>query len=689
MKQQIPPQPPGLRPAWLRFPLLLKVGLHASASLLVCASLRAAEPPLAAPAPAADLATMSLEQLLNLEVTSVSRRSEKLSTAPAAIHVITGDEIRRVGATSIPEALRLSPGLEVARVDSHNWAVTSRGFNDPFANKLLVLMDGRSSYTPLFSGVYWDVQDTMLEDIDRIEVVRGPGATLWGANAVNGVISIMTKSARETQGTLISAGGGSEEMAFTAGRYGGQVGENGFYRVYGKYNNRDSSVVPGGAGANDRWQMGRGGFRYDWEPPQQDRITVQGDVYGGQLDRTVTEPLTTPPFHQDTRFHEYLVGGNLLARWTRTFSPDSELNVQTFYDGTRREASYLDETRHTFDLDFQHRFGLGRRNEIIWGGGYRLSADELRDSYLTTFDPLHRTTHHLSAFLQDDLTLVPDRLRLILGSKFERTEFTGFEYQPSGRLLWTPTERQSFWGSVSRAVRTPSRAENDIRLNGLQSGTPSFFTALGDQDFRSEELTAFELGWRVQPHRRVSLDVASFYNLYDRLRTVEPFSVAPDPSLPGSPLRATSRLDNKAFGESYGVELSATYQPADWWRLSAAYTFLEMNLHRRRSSNDGAAENDEGKSPHHQVSLRSSLDLPGKVQFDLSGRFVDSLPALGVPSYFSLDARLAWVPTRNWEFSVVGQNLLESRHAEFAPTIIPSQRTEVQRGVYGKVTFRF
>ena len=656
---------------------------------MVCASVHAAEPPLAAPVPTADLATMSLEQLLNLEVTSVSRRSEKLSSAPAAIHVITGDEIRRVGATSIPEALRLSPGLAVARVDSHNWAVASRGFNDQFANKLLVLMDGRSSYTPLFSGVYWDVQDTMLEDIDRIEVVRGPGATLWGANAVNGVISVVTRSARDTQGTLVSTGGGTEESAFAAGRYGGQLSDHGFYRVYGKYAGHDSSVLPDGSGANDRWQMGRGGFRYDWEPPQRDRLTVQGDVYGGQLDQTVSQPVATPPFVRLVDQPVSLWGGNVLARWTRTFSPDSELNVQTFYDVTRREASYLDETRHTFDLDIQHRFGLGRRNEFIWGAGYRLSHDELRDSYFTGFDPLSRTMQSVSAFVQDDLTLVRERLRFIFGSKFEHSEFTGFEYQPSGRLVWTPSEHQTIWGSVSRAVRTPSRAENDILLSGVQAGTPSFFTALGNSAFRSEELTAFEVGWRMQPHRRVSLDVATFYNLYDGLRTSETFSVAPDPNLPGSPLRATSLVDNKSYGETYGVELAATWQPADWWRLSAAYTFLNLEIHRRHSSNDGTGEADEGKSPHHQVVLRSSWDLPGRVQFDLTGRYVDNLRELGVSSYVSLDARVAWAPTKHWEISVVGQNLLDDRHSEFAPSIIPTQRTEVQRGVYGKVTFRF
>ena len=686
MKHQIKPQPPALGPARPQLRLWLGAGLCAGAGLLVCNSVSGAEPPLGS---TADLATMSLEQLLNIEVTSVSRRGEKLSTAPAAIHVITGDEIRRSGATSIPEALRLSPGLEVGQVDAHNWAVTSRGFNDLFANKLLVLMDGRSSYTPLFSGVRWDVQDTMLEDIERIEVVRGPGATLWGANAVNGVINVMTKSARDTQGTLVSAGGGTEESAMAAGRYGGHLGEHGFYRVYGKYNAHDSSVLPDGTPANDRWQMGRGGFRYDWEPLQQDHVTVQGEFYGGQLDQTVTQPIATPPFFQTTDSHEMIWGGNALGRWTRTFNADSELTVQTFYDVTRRESAYVDETRHTFDLDFQHRFALAERNEVIWGAGYRLSHDQLRDSYFTGFDPLSRTTHSLSAFVQDDLTLVPDRLRFIFGSKFERTEYAGVEYQPSGRLLWTPSEEHTLWGGVSRAVRTPSRAENDIILRGLQAGTPPFFTVLGDSNFRSEELTAFEMGWRVQPHRRVSVDVATFYNLYDHLRTSETFSIAPDPGLPGSPLRATSKVANKAYGETYGVELAVNYQPVDWWRLSAAYTFLNLEIHRRRSSNDVAAEADEGKSPHHQVMLRSSLDLPGHVQFDLTGRYVDELPGLGVPSYFSLDARIAWAPTKHWEISVVGQNLLDDRHPEFAPSIIPSPRTEVQRGVYGKVTFRF
>ena len=575
MKPSLTLRSSGYPPARLRlFRLLALVALTVPGRAIAGEAL--------APAPVADLTTMSLEQLLNVQVTSVSRHSEKLSSAPAAVHVISGEEIQRSGVTSIPEALRLSPGMEVGRVDAHNWAVTSRGFNDLFANKLLVLMDGRSSYTPLFSGVYWDVQDTMLEDIDRIEVVRGPGATLWGANAVNGVINILTKSASATQGTLVSAGGGTEETALAAARYGGRSGENSFYRVYGKYNAHDSSVLPDGTKANDRYQMARGGFRFDWEPPENDRLTVQGDLYGGELDQTVYQPVATPPFFNVSEKHERIWGGNVLGRWVRSLGEESEMNLQACFDTTHRETSYLEETRHTVDVDFHHRFPLLKRNQIIWGLGYRASFDQMKDSYFTSFASRDRVIDYVNVFVQDDLTLVPDRLHAIFGSKFERTEFTGFEALPSARLLWTPREDHTFWGSVSRAVRTPSRAEDDITLHGLlNGGPPSFFTAQGNNDFRSEEVLALEAGWRAQPHRKFSVDVATFYNIYDRLRTSETVSVASDPSLPGAPLRATSRLANEAFGESYGVEIAATYQLLEWWRLSAAYSFLELQLHQR------------------------------------------------------------------------------------------------------------
>ena len=640
-----------------------------------------------------DLSSLTLEQLVNVQVTSVSKKPENLSHAAAAITVINQDDIRHSGARSIAEVLRMAPGLNVARVDSHTWAVSSRGFNDTFANKLLVLMDGRSVYTPLFSGVYWDVQDTMLEDIDRIEVIRGPGATLWGANAVNGVINIITKSAKETRGGLAVAGGGTEELGFGAIRYGGQLSENAYYRVYTKYDSRDSSVTGDGQTADDRWQMARSGFRVDWEATSRSAVTFQGDAYGGQLNQTYTFPtLTAPDYSEVSSKLVDVSGGNLIGRWKQELQGESDTTLQLYYDYTRRKArNFFTEGRNTFDADWQHHFLLGERQDWVWGLGYRLNADEIDGSFLTSYSPMERTTQLLNFYAQDDIDLVRDRLHLTLGSKFEHNDYTGFEIQPGARLSWTPDHRQTIWASVARAVRTPSRAESDIRLvNSVSGGAPpTVNTVFGSGDYKSEDLLAYEVGYRIQPHQRLSFDLAAFFNVYDNIRTTEFRGVFTDPSLPGSPDVARLDVDNEASGETYGGELTVNWHATDWWHWRASYTLLETHMHQTSRSNDSDAEDDEVKSPHHQFWVQSSLDLPWRMHLDTTGRHVDRLRELGVNSYFALDLRLAWKPTRNLELSIVGQNLLDDRHPEFAPTIIPTQRTESQRSVFGKISFEF
>ena len=668
-------------------------------ALLVTGSVWLAAPGTAAPVPSAvaeaerDLTQLSVEELANLPVTSVSKKPEKLSHAAAAITVITQSELQQSGATTIAEALRLAPGLEVARVDSHTWAVSSRGFNDPFANKLLVLIDGRSVYTPLFSGVYWDVQDTMIEDIDRIEVIRGPGATLWGANAVNGVINIITKSAKETQGGLLVGGGGTEELGFGSVRYGGKLGESAFYRVYAKYFSRDSSVVPDGDTADDRWQMGRIGFRMDWDVSSASALTLQGDAYGGQLDQTYNFPsLTSPTGRQLESKKVDVSGGNLLGRWHQEFSASSISTLQLYYDRTRRDAEdFFVEDRNTYDLDWQHRLEIGERQDWVVGAGYRLSTDSIGGSFLTSFDPKERSSQLFSLFAQDSIALVSDRLQLTLGSKFEHNDYTGFEVQPGARLLWTPTEHQSVWASVARAVRTPSRAENDIRLNDrVVPGAPAtVYSIFGNGRFDSEKLLAFETGYRIRPHARVTLDAAAFCNLYDDLRTTEFVGAGPNPSLPGTPTVLRLDLDNKAKGETYGLELTASWQATDWWRLRGTYSFIDMQLHRKDGSNSTDSEDGEGRTPEHQFSIFSSIDLPWNVRFDTTLRYVDRLPEDNIDSYLALDVRLAWQVSKNVELSIVGQNLLDDRHREFYPVIIPTQSTEIQRSIYGKISIRF
>lgn len=667
-----------------------RLALVATSGLLLgCTGVVSAAEPAAAP-PSGGSSDLDIDQLVNLTVTSVGKKEQSLASAPAAVFVLTQEDIRRSGATSIPEALRMVPGLEVARLDGHNWAVSSRGFNDLFANKLLVMMDGRSVYTPLFSGVYWDVQDTVLEDLDRIEVVRGPGGSLWGANAVNGVINIISKSAKQTQGGLVSGGGGTEETAFGSMRYGGKLGENTWYRVYGKYSNRDNSALPNGDEANDRSQLAAGGFRVDWEPAAPNRATLQGDVYGGRMDQTFSFATLTPPFMQDYPSTIEVSGANLLGRWTHDFAEGNQLQVQGYYDHTHRDAGFFAEDRNTFDLDAQHRFALGGRNEVVSGLGYRLTSDHIaKESFNLGFGTDRRTDQLFSAFVQDEVTLVQDRLKLTLGSKFEHNDYTGFEVQPSMRLMWMPNEKHSVWAAVSRAVRTPSRVDTDMRLNVavIPGAPPTVVGLFGSRDFQSEELLAYEIGYRVRPHNRLSFDLTTFYHDYGNLTTIEPgapfFEPVPAPAHAVLPLR----FANKARGHVYGAELAAMAQMADWWQLRAGYTFLESRL--KLDSDSNASPPSEHSDPHHQVFAHSSMNLPGRLKFDAMARYVDALGDLGVPSYVSLDLRLAWEPRKNLELALVGQNLLDDRHPEFGSDSLRIQRAEIQRGFYGKITFRF
>jgi iron complex outermembrane receptor protein len=629
------------------------------------------------------LKKLSVEQLADIDVTSVSKYPEKFSEAAAAVAVLTSEDIERSGVTKIPDALRLVPGLDVAQVDAHTWAISSRGFNDIFADKLLVLIDGRTVYTPLFSGVFWDFQDTLLADIDRIEVVRGPGATLWGANAVNGVINIITKSARDTQGFLVSTGGGTEDRDFVNVRYGVKIDDDIFARVYVKYFDRDSSVLPDGTDAHDAWDMFRGGFRLDSEPSNENSFTLQGDIYTGNEDEVYSIPTTTPPFATTVASTDQVSGGNLLGRWTHTFAPDSQLTLQAYYDRTEQETPIFGEKRDTGDVDLQDRFDWGDRQKIIWGAGFRVTHTNIKNSLNVSFFPSDRTLTLYSAFVQDEISIVPDRLHLTIGSKFEHNDFTGFEIQPSARALWTPGHAQTIWGSISRAVRTPSEAESDVRLNPAPPVPipPGFLTIHGNPNMESEKLIAYELGYRVQPINQLKVDLTGFYNDYDDLRTLEP--LLPGPVSP-------SIVKNKLFGETYGVELSATAQVTRQWRLQGSYSYFDAQLHREPGSRDTTTEAiDEGSSPHNQFFIRSLLDVGWNIQFDSTLRYVDVLPLPKVPSYITLDLRLAWSPRKDLEFAVVGRNLLDDRHPEFAPTFIGTQRTEVERSVYGMVVWHY
>jgi len=672
---------------------------------LIAAAFRASAQTNEVVQPPSALKKMSLEELFGLEVTTVSKTESTVGQSPAAIFVITPEMIRRSGATTIPELFRMVPGMDVARIDNNKWAISARGFNARFEDKMLVQLDGRTLYNPIFSGVYWDTVDYPLEDIERIEIIRGPGASVWGANAVNGVINIITKSAKDTQGGYASGGGGSEEQGFGTFRHGGKRGDNWFYRLYGTGFNRDDQFARSGD-SHDAWWGSSAGLRLDWQANEQDTVTFDGGYLHSDAERGDFRAMSTAPFSFNNVESEVSDLGHILGRWTREFGNDQRIELQAYWDHFQREAESLQikVSWDTYDLDFQHQFPLGDRQKIVWGLGYRYIDADLGftrsdNGFTVAFKDRHLNLG--SAFVQDQIELVEDKLSLTLGSKFEHNDFTGFEVQPTARLLWTPTKRQSVWAAVSRAVRTPNVAEDAGVSRSLPVSTtpPTFPRVTPNKDLDSEEVIAYELGYRAQPTDWFSADLALFYNVYHDLSVRVPGAVTLDPAT-GTffiPLTPQNALD----GETYGVELAATWQATDWWRLRGAYAFLEMQLHREMASVKSQEIGREGGSPEQQVYLQSSWDLPHHLEFDLIGRFVDRLsgfntgaPDPAVPNvikeYFSLDARLAWRPRQNLEIAVVGQNLLDNHHPESGTsTSIRAPVVEIQRSVYGKVTCRF
>lgn len=650
-----------------------------------------------------DITQLEIEQLMQMSVTSVGKKSQKLSDAAAAVYVITQEDIRRSGVTSIPEALRLAPGIQVARIDANKWAITARGFNGHFANKLLVLMDGRSVYTPTFGGVYWEAQDTVLEDIDRIEVIRGPGATVWGANAVNGVINIITKAADKTRGGQISVGGGSEERVFGSARYGFDISNDTHARLYFKGFDRDRYRVrdPANPKASDAWDMQRGGFRLDHDSKSGDVLTLQGDAYLGTFNQVTG--ISAPPVPQSLYDIAHISGWNILGRWKKSLRLDSEFSLQFYYDHAQRSEGHLNQLNDTLDLDFQHRFALGERQDIVWGLGYRYIADKLSSNPLFQWRLGSRNLQLFSGFLQDEFTLLPNTLKLTVGTKLEHNDFTGFVVQPSARLSWTPSARHALWGAVSRAVRTPSRIEQDGRFYSLnplppftgQNNTPFpvFFSGNGRTDFLPEDLVSFELGHRFMPSATFSLDTALFYNVYNRLRS---FRGGPATIAAAGYVDQTAYFFNDMRGNTYGAEIVAKWAPLSWWNLEAQYTFLGLDL-RTRPDLFANASATEATEPRQQWSLRSGFDLPHDLELDLRLRYVDRITAglpipgygTAIPAYLSLDARLGWRPHPQLELSLVGQNLLDGSHPEFFQESFQGAMSEVPRGYYLKLNWRF
>jgi iron complex outermembrane recepter protein len=634
------------------------------------------------------LTQVTLEELGQIEVTTASKEPVKASRTPAAIFVITQGDIRRSGATSIPEALRLAPGVEVARVDSNTWSIGVRGFASALSRDVLVLIDGRTVYTPLYAGVYWQVQDTLLEDVERIEVIRGPGGTIWGANAVNAVINIITKSAKDTRGMLVSAGGGNIDQGFVNLRYGGGNDKNFNYRIYGKAFNDGPEFHPSGS-SFDSWRMGQTGFRTDLELHNRDSFTLQGDFYNGDAGQSVGITTYSSPYMTNVQQRAELAGGNLLGRWKRILGAGSDIQLETYYDRTNRNQASFAESRNTFDLDFIHHFPLPRRQDFLWGLGVRLSSGNTTQVVPTVvFTPNNLTDKLYSGFIQDEIPIIGNQLSLTLGSKFLQETYSHFEFEPTARLLWTPNPRQTVWGAVTRAVRTPSRVEEDLQLTALLTPNPlTFVRVIGDRSFSTEHLLGYEAGYRSLVTPKLSLDIAAFYNNHDHLLSIEPGAPFSESSPPPAHVVVPFFFGNGLSGNTAGFEIAPEWAPASTWRLRGSYSYLYLDLRKSAGSLDpSTVASTEGSSPHHQGVIQSFLDLPKRLEFDQTIRYVSNLPAQRVPAYATADVRFSWHATRSFDLSVVGQNLVQPHHAEFGGD--PGGLVGIKRTVYAKITWQ-
>jgi iron complex outermembrane receptor protein len=630
-----------------------------------------------------DLTELSLTDLANIKVTSVAKVAEKREDTPAAVQVLTSADLESSGAQTIPRLLRLAPGVHVAQASASQWAIGIRGFTSTLARDQLAVIDGRSLYSPLFAGTYWDVQNVFLEDVEQIEVVRGPGGTLWGPNAVNGIVDVVTRSAKDTPGGLAVLGGGPAYGGFGRLRYGSNLGQRGHYRVYGMYADHAAMAYPNGDDF-DRWHMLQGGFRSDWDLSERDALTVQGDLYNGRAGQRTTLSTYEPPFSSIVEEKTRLGGGNLLSRWTRRVG-QGQLSLQAYYDRTDRTEVTFSENRDTADLDVQYRLAPMGLHQLVIGAGYRLSSGRTSGVETVSFLPADRTDDLASAFIEDTVPLVRDRLRLSAGAKLLWNDYTGADVQPTARLTWAVAARHSLWAAVTRAVRTPSRVERDLALTvALAPGQPLFARVLGDEGFQNEKELAYEIGYRGQFSERVLVDVAAFYNRYPNLLSAEHDAPFGEPGRQIIPFRFANGLE----GTVAGVEVWSHLRPAARWTIDATYSFLNMDLAAKAGSTDTTSAAAEDGTPRHMASVRSTLDLGRNVAVSGWYRWYGRFASPPTPAYGSLDVRASWRATPHLDIALVGQDLLRARHIEIG-SMGSVGAAAVRRSAFAEVTCRF
>jgi iron complex outermembrane receptor protein len=642
---------------------------------------------------AADLSNQSIEDLMNVEVSTVSKSDQKMSRTGSAVFVISPEDIPRSGATNIPDLLRMVPGVDVAQINANTWAVSIRGFDSTVSNDLLVLLDGREVSNTLSAGVFWDVLDLPLEDVERIEVIRGPGGSVWGANAVNGVINIITKKAGDTHGGLVTAGAGNLNQGFGTVQYGGALGKHTDYRIFTKYLNDDHMEGVDDQPGRDGWFLFHGGFRTDSKLSAKDTLTVEGDVYNGKEGDPSSFLPSITSASQNIDLNADLSGGYIQTIWNHAYSERSDTTLQISYESYKR-GDPLMEKRKTANVDFQHRFAWGQRQNIVWGANYRYSGYRTDGNLSSSLNPADSSTHLYGLFVQDEISLVPNRFYLTVGSKLEHNDYSGFGVWPSVRATWQPTDRNMFWAAISQAARTPAITDTSFRLNfaGFQppEGPPVLIGLIGNPHFKNQGVIAYEAGYRTTIVQRVSLDLAAFYNDYSDQQTTEPlppyFEATPAPPH----IFVPSTYKNLMFGESHGVEIAMNWKPTDRWTLSPGYAFEQIHMHPSALSQDTTtAPSLEGSSPANSAQLRSHLDLRRHLAWDASVFFIDRLTGPGIAAYTRLDTNVSWQLGDGLAISVAGQNLLRDQQLEFKDSNGPTRSTLIGRSVFAKFAWRF